>query len=53
MTGLAVANVGDDPNWTGHKLAQSNLYAYGRLAWDPGADPVVSNCRISRHHGPR
>ena len=37
---VAVANVGDDPNWTGHKLAQSNLYAYGRLAWDPGADPV-------------
>ncbi|TCO13162.1 alpha-glucuronidase [Kribbella steppae] len=37
---VAVSNVGDDPNWTGHKLAQSNLYAYGRLAWDPAADPV-------------
>jgi alpha-glucuronidase len=37
---VAVANIGDEPNWTGHKLAQSNLYAYGRLAWDPGADPV-------------
>ncbi|MFI6673916.1 alpha-glucuronidase [Kribbella sp. NPDC050470] len=37
---VGVANVGDDPNWTGHKLAQSNLYAHGRLAWDPAADPV-------------
>jgi alpha-glucuronidase len=37
---VAVSNIGDDPNWTGHKLAQSNLYAFGRLAWDPSADPV-------------
>ncbi|HET6738922.1 MAG TPA: alpha-glucuronidase [Kribbella sp.] len=37
---VAVSNVGADPNWTGHKLAQSNLYAFGRLAWDPAADPV-------------
>ena len=31
-----VSNVGDDDNWTGHTLAQVNLYAFGRLAWDPG-----------------
>jgi alpha-glucuronidase len=31
----AVANTGDDANWTGHTLAQANLYAFGRLAWDP------------------
>ena len=37
---VAVSNVGDDANWTGSKLAQSNLYAFGRLAWDPAADPV-------------
>ncbi|GAA1563229.1 xylan alpha-(1-_2)-glucuronosidase [Kribbella hippodromi] len=37
---VAVSNVGDADNWTGHKLAQSNLYAYGRLAWEPAADPV-------------
>ena len=37
---VGVSNVGDDPNWTGHKLAQSNLYVFGRLAWDPAADPV-------------
>ncbi|MCZ2822692.1 alpha-glucuronidase [Modestobacter sp. VKM Ac-2977] len=31
----AVSNVGDDPFWTGHPLAQANLYGYGRLTWDP------------------
>lgn len=30
----AVGLVGMDKNWTHHKLMQSNLYAYGRLAWD-------------------
>jgi alpha-glucuronidase len=38
---VAVANVGDDPFWTGHPLAQANLYAFGRLAWDPGLDPAA------------
>jgi alpha-glucuronidase len=37
---VAVSNVGDDPFWTGHPLAQANLYAAGRLAWDPTLDPV-------------
>lgn len=32
----AVSNIGDDWNWTGHDLAQANLYCYGRLAWEPG-----------------
>ncbi|MFJ2816052.1 alpha-glucuronidase [Streptomyces sp. NPDC087294] len=36
---VAVANVGDDPFWTGHPLAQANLYTFGRLAWQPDADP--------------
>lgn len=31
----AVSNVGDDLNWTGHLLAQANLFGFGRLAWDP------------------
>jgi alpha-glucuronidase len=36
MEGLAaVANTGLDMNWTGHTLAQANLYGYGRLAWNP------------------
>ncbi len=30
-----VANIGTDADWTGHPLAQSNWYAYGRMAWDP------------------
>jgi alpha-glucuronidase len=37
---VAVSNVGDDPYWTGHPLAQANLYAFGRLAWDPSLDPL-------------
>lgn len=36
----AVSNVGDDRFWTGHPLAQANLYAFGRLAWDPTLDPA-------------
>lgn len=31
----AVSNIGNDHNWTGHLLAQANLYGYGRLAWNP------------------
>ena len=31
----AVVNVGCDRNWTGHSLAQANLYGYGRIAWNP------------------
>lgn len=31
----AVSNIGDDRNWTGHKLAQANLFGFGRLAWNP------------------
>ena len=38
---VAVANAGDDPFWTGHPLAQANLYAFGRLAWDPALDPAA------------
>ncbi|TMR25350.1 alpha-glucuronidase [Nonomuraea turkmeniaca] len=38
---VAVSNVGDDHYWTGHPLAQANLYAFGRLAWDPCLDPAA------------
>lgn len=31
----AVSNIGNDENWTGHHLAQANLYGYGRLIWNP------------------
>ena len=30
-----VANIGTDTNWCGHPFAQSNWYAFGRLAWNP------------------
>jgi alpha-glucuronidase len=36
---VAVSNAGDDPFWTGHPLAQANLYTFGRLAWQPDTDP--------------
>lgn len=32
---VAVSNVGVDYNWTGHTMAQLNLYGYGRLIWNP------------------
>lgn len=36
LTGMAgVANIGTDPNWTGHPFLQSNWYVFGRMAWDP------------------
>ncbi|WP_433496365.1 alpha-glucuronidase [Sphaerimonospora sp. CA-214678] len=38
---VGVSNAGDDPYWTGHPLAQANLYAFGRLAWAPGLDPAA------------
>jgi alpha-glucuronidase len=31
----AVVNAGLDENWLAHPLAMANLYAYGRLAWNP------------------
>ena len=34
-----VANTGSDRNWTGSDFDQANWYAFGRLAWDPSADP--------------
>jgi alpha-glucuronidase len=37
---VGVSNVGDDPFWTGHPLAQANLYAFGRLTWAPRLDPL-------------
>lgn len=34
----AVANLGSDANWTGHDLAQANLFAYGVFAWHGETD---------------
>ena len=36
LSGIAaVSNTGNALNWTGHLLAQANLYGYGRLVWNP------------------
>ncbi|MCL1995046.1 MAG: alpha-glucuronidase [Defluviitaleaceae bacterium] len=32
---VAVCNIGNDHNFTGHKLSQVNLFGYGLLTWDP------------------
>jgi alpha-glucuronidase len=38
LTGAAgIANIGNSRNWTGSIFNQANWYAFGRLAWDPGA----------------
>ena len=37
---VGVSNVGTDEFWTRHPLAQANLYAFGRLAWDPSLSPA-------------
>lgn len=35
ISGIAgVANIGNDINWCGHPFAQSNWYAFGKLAWN-------------------
>ena len=34
-----VANTGSDRDWTGSDFDQANWYAFGRLAWNPAADP--------------
>ncbi|KAL7928627.1 glycoside hydrolase family 67 protein [Trichoderma chlorosporum] len=33
-----VINVGTDDTWIGSHLAMSNMFAFGRLAWNPQAD---------------
>ncbi|MBA4054813.1 MAG: alpha-glucuronidase, partial [Marivirga sp.] len=36
VSGIAgVANIGNDRNWCGHPIAQSNWFSFARLAWDP------------------
>ncbi len=36
---IGIANVGLDANWLAHPLAMANLYAFGRLAWNPNMTP--------------
>ncbi|WP_243735289.1 alpha-glucuronidase family glycosyl hydrolase [Paenibacillus turpanensis] len=51
----AVSNIGDDENWTGHTLAQANLYGYGRLIWKPelSAEDIAGEwIRLTFGHDP-
>ncbi|HEY3430751.1 MAG TPA: alpha-glucuronidase, partial [Cyclobacteriaceae bacterium] len=42
LSGMAgVANIGTDINWCGHPFAQSNWYAFGRLAWSTSLSSEV------------
>jgi alpha-glucuronidase len=36
---LGVSAWGDSDCWSGHPLAQANLYGFGRLSWNPGETP--------------
>lgn len=37
---VGVANVTSDVTWAGTDLGVANLYAFGRLAWNPGLSPA-------------
>jgi alpha-glucuronidase len=37
---VGVANVGEADNWMNNHLSQANLYAFGRLAWNPDLTPA-------------
>lgn len=37
---VAVTNVGTE-DWLGNPLSMANLYAFGRLAWDPTLEPAA------------
>jgi alpha-glucuronidase len=42
LSGIAgVANTGSDRDWSGSSFNQADWYAFGRLAWDPGASSAA------------
>ena len=47
----AVSNLGSDDNWTGHDLAQANLFAYGLFAWRGHTDDADAGWWISLTYG--
>ncbi|CAK7218258.1 hypothetical protein SBRCBS47491_003448 [Sporothrix bragantina] len=48
-----VVNAGTSDTWLGSHLAQANLYAYGRMAWDPTAGHDDGNDNSSTLSTPR
>ena len=47
---VGVSNVGRDTNWLGHHLAMANLYAFGRLAWNPDLSSKADRRRMDAPH---
>ena len=47
----AVSNLGSDENWTGHDLAQANLFAYGLFAWRGHTDDADADWWIRLTYG--
>ncbi len=45
---VGVVNIGLDDDWTGNHLSQSNLYGFGRLAWNPDLSAKQINDEWSR-----
>ncbi|HSK69683.1 MAG TPA: alpha-glucuronidase, partial [Candidatus Limnocylindria bacterium] len=45
---VGVSNLGNDANWTGHDLAQANLYAFGKMCWDGAIDPAQTALEWAR-----
>ena len=53
---VGVSNVGMDTNWLGHHLAMSNLFGFGRLAWnaDLTSEAIADDwIRMTFGHDPR
>ncbi len=51
----AVSNIGDNFNWTGNDLAQSNLFSYGNLLWNlniTSNDVLTSWIRLTYNDNP-
>lgn len=49
---VGVSNIGEDRSWFGNYLAGANLYAFGRMAWNPEADPSAIAQRWARRTFP-
>ena len=47
---VGIANVGLDANWLAHPLSMANLYAFGRLAWNPDTTPANNRRRMDAAH---
>ncbi|CAK7212217.1 hypothetical protein SCUCBS95973_001378 [Sporothrix curviconia] len=44
-----VVNAGTSDTWLGSHMSQANLYAYGRMAWDPSGGDDDNDAATPRH----